>query len=78
MSDQEATCRIEKSRCNTCGLCIEACPCHAVEMGEKGLVFHCPDHCVPLCHQGYKGCGCICEEICPTGALTCSFAIVAG
>ena len=69
--------QVDDTRCTLCGLCVEACRCHAVELGEQGPVFTCPDVCLPTrtdsCH-----CGCLCEEVCPTGAITCDFEIVMG
>ena len=69
--------QVDEALCNLCGLCVEACPCHAVELGEKGPVFTCPEACPhsPPCVESASFCG-LCEEVCPTGAITCSFEIV--
>jgi ferredoxin len=66
---------VDKELCNRCGLCVDSCPCHAIEMGEEGPIFHCSDECakLPACALD---CGAVCEEACPTGAITCSFEIV--
>jgi formate hydrogenlyase subunit 6/NADH:ubiquinone oxidoreductase subunit I len=63
--------------CTRCGLCVEACPCHAVQLTEDGLVFNCSNRC-PRGEASEKDCGgwCLCEEACPSGAIHCSFDIV--
>lgn len=63
--------------CTRCGLCVEACPCHAVQLTENELVFSCSEQ----CHRGEtegQDCGgwCLCEEACPNGAIDCTFDIV--
>lgn len=68
--------QVDETLCTLCGLCVEACPCHAVSMGEKGPIFSCPEGC-PIsesCAETSGGC-CLCEEVCPTGAITYSFEI---
>ncbi|MBM4466826.1 MAG: hypothetical protein FJ014_14960 [Chloroflexi bacterium] len=69
--------QLDESLCNLCGLCVEACPCHAVKLGERGPIFFCPEVCPSLddCPGGSGGC-CLCEEVCPSGAITCAFEIV--
>jgi formate hydrogenlyase subunit 6/NADH:ubiquinone oxidoreductase subunit I len=69
--------QVDETRCTLCGLCVEACPCHAVELGEQGPVFTCPEACphTPTCAETL-GCSCLCEEVCPTGAISCAFEIV--
>lgn len=71
--------RVDEGLCTLCGLCVEACPCGAVVLGDKGPIFTAP----PGCHEGAEcagdGGGCcfyLCEEVCPTGAVACSFEIV--
>jgi formate hydrogenlyase subunit 6/NADH:ubiquinone oxidoreductase subunit I len=69
--------QVDETRCTLCGLCVEACPCQAIELGEQGPVFSCPEACP--CHgtdAEVLGCSCLCEEVCPTGAITCAFEIV--
>ncbi len=80
MMKMDATCampQVDETRCTLCGLCVEACPCHAVQLGEQGLVFTCPEACphAPTCAEALSCC-CQCEEVCPTGAITCGFEIV--
>ena len=67
--------QVDETRCTLCGLCVEACPCNAVELGERGAVFACPEACI---HASAEACDCccLCEEVCPTGAITCAFEIV--
>lgn len=69
--------QVDETRCTLCGLCVEACPCHAVKLGDQGPIFSCPEVCpnVPVCAQGLGGC-CLCEEVCPTGAITYAFEII--
>jgi formate hydrogenlyase subunit 6/NADH:ubiquinone oxidoreductase subunit I len=65
--------QLDETLCNLCGLCVEACPCHAVKLGERGPIFDCPEVCPGT--EGPEVC-CLCEEVCPTGAITCAFEIV--
>ncbi len=67
--------RINQELCNLCGLCVEACSCQSVEMGEHGPVFRCADDAMVQCVEESQ-CHCLCEEVCPTGALECSYEIV--
>jgi len=67
--------QVDETRCTLCGLCMETCPCHAVQLGEREPVFACPEACL---HTRAETCDCycLCEEVCPTGAITCAFEIV--
>lgn len=66
---------VDHELCDRCGLCVEACPCGAIEMTDKGPVFTCGDVC--LKSSGCPSeCGLVCEEVCPTGAISCSFEII--
>ena len=69
--------QVDETRCTLCGLCVEACPCQAVKLGEQGPVFTCPESCPhrSTCDEA-PDCSCLCEEVCPTGAITCAFEIV--
>jgi len=67
--------QVDEALCTLCGLCVEACRCNAVELGEQGPLFICPDICLPT-RVGNCDCSCLCEEICPTGAIACDFEIV--
>ena len=69
--------QVDESRCTLCGLCVDACPCHAIELGERGPVFSCPSTCLGHCAWAEGGgCCCVCEEVCPTHAITWEFEIV--
>jgi len=52
-------------------------PQHAVKLGERGPIFSCPEVCPSpsTCPPNMGGC-CVCEEVCPTGAITYAFEIV--
>jgi len=67
---------LHRERCTKCGLCMLACPCRAITMGEEGPVFHCAESCThsPTCVVVRYGL-CPCEEACPVQAIECSFAI---
>lgn len=67
--------QLNEQLCNRCGLCIAACPCGAVELGEKGVLFSCPEACTSGASETCNYC-CLCEEVCPTGAITVVFEIV--
>lgn len=69
--------QVDRARCTLCGLCVGACPCHAVKLGGQGPVFACPEACPCHCTGAETpDCSCLCEEICPTGAISCPFEIV--
>ena len=75
MNEMWALPQVDETRCTLCGLCVEACLCHAVRLGERGPIFTCQE----VCHRSCAGacdCCCLCEEVCPTGAITCAFEIV--
>lgn len=59
---------IDMSLCTGCGLCVERCPTHAVEMtaGLRPVIVR-PDDCA------YCG---LCEEMCPAGAIALAYEIV--
>ena len=60
---------IDVSVCTGCGLCVERCPTHAVEMGAGDVrpIIVRPDDCA------YCG---LCEEMCPVGAIALGYEIV--
>ena len=69
--------QVDENLCTLCGLCVEACPCHAVELGERGPIFTHPETCCcSLACVEHLDCWCQCEEVCPTGAISCGFEIV--
>ncbi len=67
--------QINQQLCNLCGLCVEACNCRSLEMGEQGPVFHCAEEPEVACAEEAR-CHCLCEEVCPTGAIQCSYEIL--
>jgi formate hydrogenlyase subunit 6/NADH:ubiquinone oxidoreductase subunit I len=71
--------QVDEARCTLCGRCVEVCPCQAITLGERGLIFSCPELCPnpETCVAASDGC-CLAEEICPTGAVSRAFEIVSG
>jgi formate hydrogenlyase subunit 6/NADH:ubiquinone oxidoreductase subunit I len=68
--------QVDRELCTLCGLCVDACPCHAIEMTDGGPVFHCGESCA-MEHDCPAGdCWCLCQEACPEGAIDCPFEIV--
>ncbi len=67
--------QVDEALCTLCGLCAETCPCNAVQIKVEDLVFSCQDGCVSDCQDDVDD-SYLCEEICPTGAIVCSFDIV--
>jgi NAD-dependent dihydropyrimidine dehydrogenase PreA subunit len=69
--------QVDRARCRLCGSCVKACPCQAIELGERGPIFHCAGKCHSevVCPVG-SDCFCICEEVCPNDAIECPFEIV--
>jgi len=69
--------QVDETLCTLCGLCVEACPCHAVKLEKQEPVFACPEACPGHCTDAEAlDCSCLCEEVCPTGAIACAFEIV--
>jgi ferredoxin len=70
--------RVDQALCTRCGACVDACPCHAIEMTDEGPVFHCGEACAlghDCSHHG-GDCWCVCQEACPEDAIECPFEIV--
>jgi MinD superfamily P-loop ATPase len=59
--------RLDRERCNGCGLCIEVCQMGAlVQLG--GMVTITETEACDWCTR--------CEAVCPTAAISCPFEIV--
>ena len=69
--------QLNEQLCSRCGLCISVCPCGSADLGERGVIFACPDHCTSSKGETCD-CGSVCEEVCPTGAISVAFEIVLG
>jgi len=70
--------QVNGALCTLCGACVEACPCHAIELTDEGPILHCPEVCAhggTPCSSACEG-FCTCEDVCPTGAIECPFEIV--
>jgi len=69
--------QVDETLCTLCGLCAEACRCHAVKLGDQGPLFACPEASLgPDACPEASDCDCLCEEACPTGAISWAFEIV--
>lgn len=62
---------IEPEKCNGCGLCVSVCTCKALVLVDNVVTFIEKKQ----CHQCTRWCV-KCEEVCPTGAISCPFEIV--
>ena len=51
---------VDKTKCITCGLCVEVCPSDIIELGENGPVETSPRLCIACGH---------CVAVCPVAAL---------
>jgi formate hydrogenlyase subunit 6/NADH:ubiquinone oxidoreductase subunit I len=67
--------KVDEELCTRCGLCVEACICECLQMGDQGSVPHCSSESSSACMLDIR-CDCLCEEVCPTGAIQCSYEIV--
>ena len=58
---------IDHALCDGCGLCVRACPSHALALADGKAIVARPDACQ---YDGY------CEMICPVQAITRPFLII--
>ena len=58
---------IDLSKCNACGLCIDACACKAIVL-MSGVITVIETEACGWCLK--------CETVCPTGAIACPYEIV--
>jgi 2-oxoglutarate ferredoxin oxidoreductase subunit delta len=66
--DQRVLPTIDLNICTGCGLCVDQCPTHAVEMSDVRR----PEIVRP---EDCAYCG-LCEEMCPVGAIALEYEIV--
>ncbi len=59
--------RIDRQRCNGCGLCIGVCSCNALILVNDTVTVIETEDC-GWCTE--------CEAVCPTNAIECPFEIV--
>ena len=59
--------RVDKEKCNGCGLCISVCYCNALILVGNIVTVVQTEEC-GWCTE--------CEAICPIGAISCPFEIV--
>ena len=62
---------IAPEKCNGCGLCISVCTCKVLVLVDNVVTFIEKKQ----CHKCTRWCT-KCEEVCPTGAISCPFEIV--
>ena len=62
---------IDQDKCRGCGLCVDICGCHNIEIVKQKAVIVAKNSC--------KGCQrwcTLCEDICPNKAVYCAFEVV--
>jgi len=62
---------IDRKKCDGCGLCISVCSCKALVLVDNVVTVIKKKE----CYQCTSWCT-RCEEVCPTGAISCPFEIV--
>lgn len=60
-------CQVEHGRCKGCGLCVEFCPRHLLELSEE---LNAAGYHPAIMHDGAKCTSCaLCAEMCPESAI---------
>ena len=62
---------IDRKKCDGCGLCVSVCSCKALVLVDNVVTVIKKKE----CHRCTMWCN-LCEEVCPTGAISCPFDIV--
>ncbi len=62
---------VDYGKCDCCGLCVSVCRCHILVISEGRLTVIHKDK----CNQCGRWCT-ECEDVCPTGAISCPFDVV--
>ena len=62
---------IDREKCNGCGLCVSVCHCDVLVLVDNVVTIIIEKKCLS-CNRWCT----LCEEVCPTGAISCPLEIV--